>query len=111
MPFVSFVVNRLHPDPAEAGPLAPRGAPRPAVAADLAERLLSIYQDQRKVAARERRAGAPGGDTAEPLVLVPELEADVHDLRGLVEVGSLMLPAEGAAVSAALASRGRGRTT
>jgi anion-transporting ArsA/GET3 family ATPase len=111
MPFVSFVVNRLHPDPAEASPPAPRGAPRAAVAAGLAERLLSIYQDQRKVAARERRAVARlEVDTAEPMVMVPELEADVHDLRGLLEVGELMLPAEGAVLSAG-ASRGRGRAT
>ncbi|PYQ13921.1 MAG: gliding motility protein [Acidobacteria bacterium] len=90
MPFVGLVVNRVHPDPlAEAGPV-PRGAA--GVDAALARALLRLMEDQARVARRERRGIARLEDeVSEPLVLVPELEADVHDLRGLKEVGELLL--------------------
>jgi anion-transporting ArsA/GET3 family ATPase len=111
MPFVCFVVNRLHPDPEDAAGVAPRGAPRATVDAELARRLLSIYEDQRALAALERRAVARlEVDTAEPLILVPELEADVHDLRGLKEVGDLMVPSL-AASNGRVAPRERARSS
>ena len=95
MPFVGFVVNRLHPDPAEAGTPAPRGAPRGELGDELTARLLSIYKDQRALARLERRSlSRLEVDAREPLVLVPELEADVHDLRGLAEVGLALVPLE-----------------
>ena len=95
MPFVSFVVNRVHPDPAEIGGGFPGRASRARVDADLASRLAAIYEDQRRVARLDRRTLARlEVDTREPLILVPELEADVHDLRGLKEVGDAILPPE-----------------
>src|SRR6266571_2939454 len=90
MPFVGLVVNRLHPDPlAESGP-APR---RPAaVDAELARGLLRLMEDQSRVARRERRGIARlEAEVTEPLILVPELDADVHDLRGLAEIGEMVL--------------------
>jgi anion-transporting ArsA/GET3 family ATPase len=107
MPFVGFVVNRLHPDPAESAP-GPPPATRLKLDPDLAERLIAIHADQRALAASERRAVARlEVDTAEPLVLVPELEADVHDLRGLKELGDLMLPAAPSSTSGRVAPRER----
>ena len=50
----------------------------------------------RTSARRSRRLEA---DTREPLLRVPELEADVHDLRGLLEVGEVMLGQEPAPVA------------
>ena len=90
MPFVGLVVNRVHPDPlAEAGPAPRRSA---AIDAELARGLLRLMEDQARVARRERRGIARlEADVTEPLILVPELDADVHDLRGLAEIGDLVL--------------------
>jgi hypothetical protein len=87
---VGLIVNRVHPDPmADAGPV-PR-APAP-VDADLARALLRLMEDQGRVARRERRGIARlEAEVAEPLILVPELDADVHDLRGLLQIGELVL--------------------
>jgi hypothetical protein len=84
-------VNRLHPDPATAAPAARRTHREAEVDADLEERLLQLYNDQQAVARAERRRVARlEVDTGEPLLLVPEFEADVHDLRGLEEVGHVI---------------------
>ena len=45
-------------------------------------------------------------DAGTSAILVPELEADVHDLRGLHEVAGLLLPASD---EEARAARGRSR--
>jgi anion-transporting ArsA/GET3 family ATPase len=91
MPFVAFVVNRVHPDPAATSRAGSDERP-PALDPDLAEGLLAIFRDQQRVARRERRALARlAGETGEPVVVVPELDADVHDLRGLKEVGEPLL--------------------
>jgi hypothetical protein len=47
-------------------------------------------------------------DTGEPLLLVPELESDVHDLRGLAHVAQLMLGGE-EPIEARPGARGRSR--
>jgi anion-transporting ArsA/GET3 family ATPase len=87
MGFVGFVVNRVHPDPAS-GDVARGAAP---VSPELAEVLLAICRDQQRLAAIERRHVARlSVDTREPVAIVPELESDVHDLRGLAEVGALL---------------------
>jgi anion-transporting ArsA/GET3 family ATPase len=89
MPFVSFVVNRVHPDPGRAG--SERGRERarpPALDRGLAEALAAVFRDQQRVARRERRAAAGlASRTGEPTVVIPERDADVHDLRGLKDVG------------------------
>ena len=90
MPFVAFVVNRVHPDPATAR--KPEGGSRAAVDPRLNEELAAIAQDAHRVARRERRiVGRLATDTGEPLVVVPEQDGDVHDLRGLAEVGASLL--------------------
>jgi anion-transporting ArsA/GET3 family ATPase len=90
MPFVSFVVNRLHPEPGSGS--APKGrrksTPAPRLAPDLAEALTLVLADQEVIARSQRSALVRlQVDADEPLVLVPEFEADVHDLRGLADVG------------------------
>jgi anion-transporting ArsA/GET3 family ATPase len=91
LPFAGFVVNRVHPEPAAAtlGTSGPRG---PEVDRELAEALVSLYEDQRRLARQEQRAVARlEVDAGEAPILVPEHEADVHDLRGLKEVGAEIL--------------------
>jgi len=86
MPFLGFVVNRVHPDP---GPTVREGSTRRVrLPADLARRLEETFHEQRVLARAERRALARlEVDARERPVLVPELEQDVHDLRGLVAFG------------------------
>jgi anion-transporting ArsA/GET3 family ATPase len=91
MPFVGIVVNRLHPDPSTAARAARRSQREAEVDADLEERLLEVYHDQQAVARAERkRVARLEVDTGERLLLVPEFEADIHDLRGLKEVGDVI---------------------
>ncbi len=96
MPFVAFVVNRVHLDPArEAG--ASRRT-RLALDPGLAERLARTLAEQQVLAGVERRAIARlEVDTREKPLLVPELEQDVHDLRGLSAFAELIFegPAAG----------------
>ncbi len=90
MPLVGLLVNRVHPDPSRAHP-AGRG-PRARLPPDFEARLAQVLGDQRRLARAERKSLARlEVDAGEPLVLVPELEADVHDLKGLREVGELIL--------------------
>jgi anion-transporting ArsA/GET3 family ATPase len=91
MPFVAFVVNRTHPLPkARARRLRPVLVP---LAPDFRERLLAVYDDYRRLGQAEAKAvGRLEVDTGEAPILVPEMEADVHDLRGLHEVASALLP-------------------
>ena len=113
MPFVATVVNRAHPDPAEAGP--PRSHRRKtgaaaAIDADLARALLQAYDDLHRLARAERRVVSRlEVDTGEPLLLVPELEGDVHDLRGLAHVAQLMLGEEETVDVRRQGGRGRAR--
>jgi len=92
MPFVAFVVNRVHTDPAREGRRGRRSPAR--VPADLAARLAATLREQQVLAGVERRAIARlEVDAREKALLVPELEQDVHDLRGLAEVADLVLGA------------------
>jgi anion-transporting ArsA/GET3 family ATPase len=89
MPFVAFVVNRVHASSTSRRNAArfPNGATGPN--GDLSRALLGIFRDQQKIADGEKRALARlGVDTRAPVVLVPELDADVHDLRGLRDFGT-----------------------
>ncbi len=96
MPFVAFVVNRVHLDPArEAGPLR---RTRLSLEPGLAERLAETLREQQVLAGVERRAIARlEVDTREKPLLVPELEQDVHDLRGLHGFGELIFDGPAAA--------------
>jgi anion-transporting ArsA/GET3 family ATPase len=95
MPFVSFIVNRVHPDPAAARPPRAAEAGPLKIDRDLKRRLLEVFQDQQALARAERRHIGRLAEKAEaPVVLVPERETDVHDLRGLKEVGEAILGGE-----------------
>jgi anion-transporting ArsA/GET3 family ATPase len=101
MPFVAFVVNRVHPDPAQ-------GFPATRAAADiddeLAEALVDVFQDQRRLARADRRSVERlEGGTGQDAILVPEFEADVHDLRELKETGDVLF-----GVGSGRRGRGRG---
>jgi anion-transporting ArsA/GET3 family ATPase len=87
LPFVAFVANRVHVVPAAGGE---RRAAR--VPEELARALGEVYRDQQRLARHDQRALARlEADTGELVLGVPELEADVHDLRGLLEVGRTMM--------------------
>jgi hypothetical protein len=91
MPLLAFIVNRTHPEPVAAR--SRRDAPTPELSAGFRERLLAVYADYRTQNRAEKKAlGRLEVDTGEAPILVPELESDVHDLRGLHEVAKAMLP-------------------
>jgi hypothetical protein len=61
------------------------------VGPELAARLLATLREQQVLARVERRAIARlEVDTRQRPVLVPELEQDVHDLRGLLAFSELV---------------------
>ena len=106
MPFVAFVVNRVHTDPVRE--VRRRKGVRAAVAPGLADRLVRTLREQQVLARVERRAVARlEVDTRERSVLVPELEQDVHDLRGLAEFGDLVFGAARARTRPARPAVGR----
>jgi anion-transporting ArsA/GET3 family ATPase len=90
MPFVAFVVNRVHADPARE--VRSRRRARAEVAPGLATRLAETLREQQVLARVEGRALARlEVDTRERPLLVPELDHDIHDLRGLAEFAELAL--------------------
>lgn len=93
MPFVGFVVNRVHAQN-RSQPQPRRAAAKLRVEEPLQARLLELYRDERSLASAEARAIARlEADASEAVVRVPELPADVHDLRGLMDVArSLLAP-------------------
>jgi anion-transporting ArsA/GET3 family ATPase len=87
MPFLGFVVNRVHPDPAA----VPAAGPRARVLPEMAERLIECYREQQTLFRAERKTiGRLEVDTGERPILVPEMDQDVHDLRGLRAVGDAL---------------------
>jgi anion-transporting ArsA/GET3 family ATPase len=94
MPFVALVVNRVHADPGRAPAAA---GPEPRLPAELSERLACVFREQQALALADRRRLAQlDAGAGTPVLRVPELESDVHDLRGLAQVaGILVAPAQG----------------
>jgi anion-transporting ArsA/GET3 family ATPase len=104
MPFVAFIVNRVHADPAREARSRRRG--RAEVAPELAARLAETLREQQVLARAERRAVARlEVDTRERPLLVPELDHDVHDLRALAEFGELVFGSPAARTRATAVGR------
>lgn len=96
MPFVGCVVNRVHGFPGRRPTPGRTGAGGVRVEEPLQTRLLELFRDEQARARAEQRAIARlEVDTCAAAVRVPELETDVHDLRGLTEVAGHLLPASG----------------
>jgi anion-transporting ArsA/GET3 family ATPase len=89
LPFAGVVVNRVHHDllagnePEDVRPALSR-----ALGADLAARVAQNFHDYHVLARRDERNLARLADALgdEPLLLVPQLDDDVHDLEGLVRM-------------------------
>ncbi len=105
MPLAGLVLNRAHPVLADltaaqaeavaetlerAGPTASTAAPL--AAAVLAAAVLRLHADRVALAGRERRllARFHKAHPAVPVITVPALAADVHDLPGLHQIGNLL---------------------
>ncbi len=102
MPFVAFVINRVHTDPARE--LRARRAAPAEIDPTLADKLKQTLREQQVLANVERRAiSRLEVDTREKPVLVPEMEQDVHDLRGLADLGELIFEGPRAPVGRARA--------
>ena len=89
LPFAGVVVNRVHHDLfAGSEPDDVRPALRRTLGSELASKVAANFRDYHVLAARDDRnvkrlAEALAG---EPLVLVPQLDDDVHDLEGLLRM-------------------------
>jgi anion-transporting ArsA/GET3 family ATPase len=89
MPFVSFVVNRVHPPLPRGGLLGPPVR----LPGDLAERLVAVARDQETLSRLERKTVARlTVDAGDPVLTVPEFETDIHDLRGLWQMAGVFAP-------------------
>ncbi|HEY0641116.1 MAG TPA: ArsA family ATPase [Pseudonocardiaceae bacterium] len=92
MPLAGLVVNRTHPvlaDLPAARALAAAETLEGNGVAPLAAAVLRLHADRIEVADREKRMLARfcGAHPTVPLVGVPALDGDVHDLTGLREIG------------------------
>jgi anion-transporting ArsA/GET3 family ATPase len=87
-PLRAIVVNLVHPDPAPLG-IEPPSDVKPGPLADQ----LDLYRDLANLAAEEQHEMASLRRLAddEPLVEVPVLDDDVHDLAGLAVLGKFLL--------------------
>jgi anion-transporting ArsA/GET3 family ATPase len=87
LPFGGVVVNRLHPELPDGDPDDVEAQLRPALGAGLAGRVADAYRDHlvlaRRDAANVARLQEQLGPGV-PLIRVPQLGADVHDVEGLL---------------------------
>jgi anion-transporting ArsA/GET3 family ATPase len=89
LPFAGVIVNRVHHDllgdsePEDVGPTLRR-----TLGADLAARVAQNFREYHLLARRDdinvERLAAALGD--EPLLVVPQLDQDIHDLEGLLRM-------------------------
>ncbi len=95
MPFVALIVNRVHQDAGgkRPGPKGSASGRKVELSAELKGRLLEVAEDYRRLARAEKKTlGRLEVDTGRAPLLVPEQEADVHDLRGLRAVALALVP-------------------
>ena len=89
LPFAGVIINRVHHDvQGDADPADLRAALADGLPADLVDRVAQTFADYHVLARRDQagvqRLGAELGD--QPLLLVPHLDDDVHDIDGLLRV-------------------------
>jgi anion-transporting ArsA/GET3 family ATPase len=91
MPFAAFLVNRVHPDPGRSSGHEALAGVDDGLSAALGE----LLREQRALARADiRRVARLQARTREDVLAVPELESDIHDLRGLGELATLMFEGE-----------------
>ncbi|HEX4011272.1 MAG TPA: ArsA-related P-loop ATPase [Solirubrobacteraceae bacterium] len=89
LPFAGIVVNRVHHDIfGDAEPADLREALADDLAGDLADRVAGNFADYHRLARRDARNIIRLGDELadQPLLLVPQLDDDIHDVEGLLRV-------------------------
>jgi anion-transporting ArsA/GET3 family ATPase len=92
LPFAGVVVNRVHHDllsgsePADVGAALRRTTLDPELAARVAENFRDYHLLARRDDHNIRRLEHGLGDHKHPLLLVPQLDDDVHDLDGLLKM-------------------------
>jgi len=98
LPFGAAVVNRVHPIPASAADAALEAELAALLDPALARRVIANLADLTALAERDAagveclRSEIAGG----PMLLVPDLSDDVHDLAGLVRMEGLLFAGSGA---------------
>src|SRR5205823_13745798 len=87
----ALIVNRMHPSFGEGGPDGPRAEAARWAGTPLGE-LWANLADFRQIAAHEEAqlGGLTGRVAPAPVVRVPVLRSDVHDLAGLAAVAAHM---------------------
>jgi anion-transporting ArsA/GET3 family ATPase len=89
LPFAGVVVNRVHHDIlGDAEPDHLREALADDLPGDLADRVAGNFMDYHRLARRDARNIIRLGDELadQPLLLIPQLDDDVHDIEGLLRV-------------------------
>ncbi|HEY3776171.1 MAG TPA: ArsA-related P-loop ATPase [Solirubrobacteraceae bacterium] len=100
--FAGAVVNRVHPDRvggAGAGEPEMEDALQTALGADLAERAAAALEDDQVLARRDQRnldrlADELGGTDGPPILRVPQLDGDVHDVAGLQRIRAFLFASD-----------------
>jgi anion-transporting ArsA/GET3 family ATPase len=94
IPVRALIVNRMHPTFGGADPGATRERARHFAGTDIGG-LYANLADFQQVAANEEDhlAGLAGRVAPAPVLRVPFLQSDVHDLDGLAEIGRHLFPA------------------
>jgi anion-transporting ArsA/GET3 family ATPase len=89
LPFAGVIVNRVHHDVlGDAEPVELGAALADELTPDLAARVAANFADYHRLARRDSRNLARLGNElgGEPLLLVPHLDDDVHDINGLLRM-------------------------
>jgi anion-transporting ArsA/GET3 family ATPase len=92
LPFAGVVVNRVHHDLLSGSEPADVGAAlrKTALSPDLAARVAENFRDYHLLARRDdhniRQLARALGEHEHPLLMVPQLDDDVHDLEGLMRM-------------------------
>jgi anion-transporting ArsA/GET3 family ATPase len=96
LPFAGVIVNRIHHDILGDEPGDLVAALGEQVAPDLAERVAANFADYHRLARRDARnlERLEGELDGQPLLLVPHLDDDVHDIAGLLRVHRYLFAAD-----------------